>query len=145
MRNEISVGWDSYCDKGREILPRPYDLLHNREAALAAEKIGAMDHLNSLEMTPLQHIFNESMISLFVNSNARDMCYLEMLRFHQLSGGSFPQLMDATARFQIKGGTISLINHIVSDGGAETRLATPVKSVQDLGDIPLAGSDHFQP
>jgi monoamine oxidase len=131
---EVSVGWDTYCAKGREILPRPYDLLHNREAALAAEKIGAMDHLNSLEMTPLQRLFNEVMISLFVNSNARDMCYLEVLRFHQLSGGSFPQLMDATARFQIKGGTTGLIDYIASDGGAETRLATPVKSVQDLGD-----------
>jgi monoamine oxidase len=131
---EVGLGWDTYCAMGREILPRPYDLLHNRDAALAAEKIGAMDHLNSLEMTPLQLAFNEAMISLFVNGDAHDMSYLEVLRFHQLAGGSFPMLMDATSRFQINGGTASLINHIIEDGGAEVRLATPVKSVQDLGD-----------
>jgi monoamine oxidase len=131
---EVAQGWDTYCAMGREILPRPYDLLHNRDAALAAEKISAVDHLNSLEMTPLQFAFNEAMTSLFVSGDAKDMSYLEVLRFHQLAGGSFPMLMDATARFQINGGTAKLINHIIDDGGAEVRLATPVKSVQDMGD-----------
>jgi monoamine oxidase len=131
---EVAVGWDTYCARGRDILPRPYDLLYNHDAALVAEKLGAMDHLKSLELTPLQHAFNEAMISLFVSNDAKEMSYLEMLRFHQLAGGSFPMLMDATARFQINGGTASLLNHVIEDGAAEVRLATPVKSVQDLGD-----------
>lgn len=130
---EAALGWDAYCAHGREILPRPYDLLHNSEAALEAEKIGAMDHLNSLKTTPLQHAFNEAMISLFASSDAEQMSYLEVLRFHQLSGGSFPMLMDATARFQIKEGTESLLGNIIDDGGADVRLATPVKSVRDEG------------
>jgi pseudooxynicotine dehydrogenase len=130
---EVALGWDTFCAMGRNILPRPYDLLHNNEAALEAEKIGAMEHLYSLKMTSLQHAFNEAMISLFVNGDAQQMSYLEVLRFHQLSGGSFPMLMDATARFQIKGGTTSLLSNIINDGEAEVRLATPVKSVHDEG------------
>lgn len=131
---ECAMGWEAYCARGREILPRPYDLLHNREAALQAEKVGAMDHLKSLGLTPLQDVFVEAMISLIVSSDAAQMSYLEVLRFHLLGGGYFPTFMDATTRFQLKDGTVSLLNSIVEDGGAEVRLATPVKSIHDLGD-----------
>jgi monoamine oxidase len=131
---ELAIGWDTYCSKGREILPRPYDLLHSRDAALKADQTGAMDHLHSLDLTPLQNTFNEAMISLIVSNHAREMSYLEVLRFHLLGGGYFPTFMDSTTRFQLKGGTIGLINSIVEDGGAEVRLATPVKSIHDLGD-----------
>jgi phytoene dehydrogenase-like protein len=30
---EVAQGWDAYCAAAREIVPRPYDILHNREAA----------------------------------------------------------------------------------------------------------------
>ena len=131
---ECVLAWETYCARGREILPRPYDLLHNRDAALRADKTGAMDHLKSLDLTPLQEEFVEAMISVVVNNDAKEMSYLEVLRFHLLGGGCFPTFMDATARFQLKDGTITLLNSIVEDGGAEVRLATPVKSIHDLGD-----------
>ena len=131
---EVAMGWETYCAHAREILPRPYDLLYNRDAALRAEKIGAMDHLNSLDLTPLQKVFNQAMISLIVSNQADEMSYLEVLRFHLLGGGYFPTFMDATARFQIDGGTTRLIDSIVEDGGTEIRLATRVKSIDDQGD-----------
>jgi len=131
---ELVMGWEAYCAMAREILPRPYDLLHNRDAALKAEKISATDHLKSLQLTPLQQNFNRAMISVIVNNHAREMSYLEVLRFHLLGGGYFPTFMDSTTRFQIEGGTPRLLNSILQDGEPDTRLATPVKSIQDLGE-----------
>lgn len=129
---EVVIGWEAYCAKARDILPRPYDLLYNRDAALEAEKISATDHLNSLGLTPLQVTFNQAMISVIVNNQASEMSYLEVLRFHLLGGGYFPTFMDSTTRFQMEGGTTRLLNNILEDGAPDTRLATPVKSIHDL-------------
>ena len=131
---EAAMGWEAYCARARDILPRPYDLLHNRDAALEADKIRATDHLNGLGLTPLQVAFNEAMISVVVNNRAREMSYLEVMRFHLLGGGCFPTFMDSTTRFQVEGGTTRLLNSILEDGGPDTRLATPVKSIHDLGE-----------
>ena len=131
---EAAMGWEAYCARGREVLPRPYDLLHNRAAALEAERILAMDHLETLDLTPLQHTFVEAMISLIVSGDAGDMSYLEVLRFHLLGGGYFPTFMDSTTRFQLREGTESLLGSIAGDGGAEVRLAAGVKAVHDRGD-----------
>ena len=131
---EVVLGWEAYCEKAREILPRPYELLHNRDAALKAEKISATDHLRSLDLTPLQNTFNEAMIAVIVSNHANEMSYLEVLRLHLLGGGYFPTFMDSTTRFQIVGGSGSLLNSILDDGAPDTRLATPIKAIHDQGD-----------
>jgi monoamine oxidase len=131
---EVVAGWEIYCAAARGIVPRPYDLRHNREAALKADAIGAVEHLNSIDLTPLQHTFNEGMISLIASNVASEMSYLEVLRFFLLGGGNFQTFMDATARFQLKDGTEALIYNIVEDSDVETRLSTPVKSIQQKDD-----------
>jgi pseudooxynicotine dehydrogenase len=137
---EVVLGWEAYCAMAREILPRPYDLLYNKAAALAAEKISATEHLKSLDLTPLQVTFNEAMISVIVSNHASEMSYLEVLRFHLLGGGYFTTFMDSTTRFQIEGGTTALLNSILEDGGPDTRLATPVKAIRDVGDKVLVST-----
>ncbi len=131
---EAVVGWDIYTAAAREIMPRPYDILHNKNAALAAEKVDALAHLNSLELTPVQRAFNLGMIETIVHNSAQQGSYLEVLRFHLLGGGYLPTFMDAVARFKLKDGTISLINEIMADGKPELKLSTSIKSVNDLGD-----------
>lgn len=131
---EIAIGWQTYCARARELLPRPYDLKHNREAVLQADSISALDHLASLELTPLQENFIKTMISVFVNSLAEEMSYLEVLRFQVLAGDYFPTLMDATTRFKLEGGTGGLIDAIIEDGSVDYRLSTVVKSIKDSGE-----------
>ncbi len=131
---EIAIGWQTYCAKSRELLPRPYDALHNREAVLQADAISAVDHLQSLGLSPLQNEFIETLISVFVNNRASEMSYLEVLRFQVLAGDYFPTLMDATTRFKLEGGTGSLIAAIAEEGGMEIRNSSVVKSIDDRGD-----------
>ena len=131
---EVIAGWEHYCAAAREIVPRPYDLMHNREAVLQADATGAVQHLDGLDLTPLQYHFNKAYIALIVSNKAEEMSYLEVIRFFLLGGGDFLTFMDATARFQLKDGSESLVAHIAEDGEFETRLATPVRSVTDSGD-----------
>lgn len=131
---EAVTGWELYAAATRTIIPRPYDILHNEGAALQAEKISALEHLDSLELTALQRAFNRGLIELTANNGAETISYLEVLRFYMLGGGCFPTFMDSLSRFKLEDGTISLINKMIDDGGPEVRLSTPVKSVRDLGD-----------
>lgn len=131
---EAAAGWDTYVADARELIPRPYDILYNKEAALKAEKINALAHLDSLELSALQRAFIRGFIETIAHSGAETLSYLEVLRFHLLGGGCLPTFMDSLVRFKLKDGTISLINNMIEDGSPEVKLSTPVKSVHDMGD-----------
>jgi hypothetical protein len=83
---EAVVGWDTYTAAARLMVPRPYDLLHNRGAALAADKITALEHLDGLDLTPLQYAFNKGFIELIAHNSASAISYLEVIRFYTLGG-----------------------------------------------------------
>ena len=131
---EAVVGWDIYTAAARQMVPRPYDLLYNRDAALAADKITALEHLDTLDLTPLQYAFNKGFIELIAHNSASAISYIEVIRFYTLGGASFLTFMDALARFKLKEGTMSLVNSMIDDGKPEVRLNTPVASVRDLGE-----------
>ena len=131
---EVAAGWEIYTAAAREVVPRPYDILYNSEAALKAEKMSASERLDSLDLTPLQRAFNLGMIETIASNNAKELSYLEVLRLHLLGGGCFPTFMDAVAKMKLKDGTISLVNKMIEDGGPELRMSATVKAVHDLGE-----------
>ena len=131
---EVVKGWEIYTAAAREILPRPYDILYKSEAALKAEKIDALEHLDSLNLTPLQRALNLGVIETVVHNRGSEISYLEVLRLYLLGGGYFPTFMDSLARLKLKDGTASLVNKMLEDGGPEVRMSTVVKSVHDMGE-----------
>jgi len=141
---EAVSGWEQFAGSAREVIPRPYDLMYNREAVLDADDISALEQLQSLELTPLQHAFNQGFIELIANNTASAMSFAEVLRFYALGGANFLTFMDATARFKLRDGTASLINHMIEDGAPEVRLMTPVTSVSDEGDKVLVTTSAGQ-
>ena len=127
------TGWELFAGSARQVIPRPYDLLYNKDAVLAEDKISALDHLNSLKLTPLQYAFNKGFVELMAHNSAAAISYAEVLRFYTLGSAYFPTFMDALARFKLREGTIGLVNHMIEDGGPDVRMMTPVKSVKDQG------------
>ena len=130
---EIIAGWEKYNARAREIVPRPYDILYNKEAALAADKVNAIDFLDQNGFTPLQHAFNKCMIEVVGHRSPMEVSYIDVMRLHLVGGGCFATFMDSTTRFKLADGTNSLIEKMIDDGKPEVRLSTPVKSVQDKG------------
>jgi len=131
---EAVTGWELFAGSARQVIPRPYDLLYNREAVLAGDKVSALEHLNSLKLTPLQYAFNKGFVELIAHNGATAISYAEVLRFYMLGSAYFPTFMDAVARFKLREGTIALVNCMIEDGGPDVRMMTPVKSVIDHGD-----------
>ena len=133
--NEAVMGWMQYTEAVRSIVPRAYDLLHNREAALAADAISARAHMDSLELTPLQKAFCTGNVELISSGTAEAISYLDVLRFYMVGGSEFSNLMDSAARFKLKEGTSRLIELILEDGGADVKLSSPVRSIEDNGEL----------
>ena len=86
---EAVSGWARYTEGVRGILPRPYDLLHNHEAALAADAVSAGAHLDTLSLTSLQQAFCKGMIELTTSGLADNVSHLDMLRLYMLGGADF--------------------------------------------------------
>ncbi|MBM68476.1 MAG: monoamine oxidase [Haliea sp.] len=132
---EAVMGWQAFTDAGRAILPRNWDLLHNAPAALEADAISVSDKLREADLSDFQKDFIRAVVATMAHNSPDAMSYLEMLRWHQCGGGYFPTFMDSVARFSLKDGTAALVEHMIADGSPEVRLSTPVKSVQDTGNL----------
>ena len=133
--NEAVSGWMQYTEAVRTTVPRPYDLLHNREAALAADAISASAHMDSLRLSPLQRAFCTGLIELICSSTTDTISHLEVLRLYMVGGSEISNFMDSAARFKLQEGTSRLIELILEDGGADVELSTPVNAIEDVGDF----------
>lgn len=131
---EAVAGWMQYTADVRGIVPRPYDLMHNTNAALAADSMSALDHLNSLSLSPLAHAFCEGIVELVASGTADSVSYLDILRFYMLGGSEFSNFMDSAARFKLKLGTIGLVERIASDVDFDIRMNAAVSAIEDRGD-----------
>ena len=128
------TAWMQFTEGVRSIVPRPYDLMHNSEAALTADAISADAHLESLSLAPMPHAFCKGIVELIASGGADSISYLDVLRLYMLGGAEFSNFMDSAARFKLKDGTSGLIDRIAEDAGGEFRLSTPVKAIEDHGD-----------
>lgn len=139
---EAVTGWMTYTQDVRSTIPRAYDLLHNRPAALAADGISAEDHLLSLGLTPLQEAFCRGMVELICSGTADAVSYLDVLRLYMVGGSEFSNFMDSAARFKLQDGTVSLAQKIHDDGGADISFSSRVESITDEGDrVRISTSD----
>jgi monoamine oxidase len=130
----VVVGWMQFTEAVRIIVPRPYDLLHNTEAALAADQVSALAHLESISLSPIEHAFCKGVLELVASGPADSVSYLDILRFYMLGGSEFSNFMDSAARFKLKKGTAGLLNAIAEEGGAGIELNTQVRGVEDRGE-----------
>ncbi|MYF04540.1 MAG: FAD-dependent oxidoreductase, partial [Holophagales bacterium] len=131
---ETYEAWRLYHAEARWIVPRAWDILHNRDAALAADRISATDHIERLELSSLQRNYLRAVIAIMANGQPETMSYLELMRWHLAGGGFLPTVEDSVARFKLKRGTRGLLQAMVDDAGLEARLETPVESIRDRGD-----------
>ena len=144
---ETSEAWRVYHAGARRIVPRAWDILHNRSAALAADRISATEHLGRLDLTPLQRNYLRAVIAIMANGHPETMSYLELMRWHLAGGGFLPTVGDSVARFKLKRGTQGLLQAMVDDVGLKARLETPVESLRSRDDgavVVTRGGDEIR-
>ena len=131
----VMEGFRTYTAAARTIFERPYDARHNWDSVLQADKISAREHLDSLDLSPLQKTAMDSFLAGNAHNTSDTLSYYDSLRWTSLAGYNDLLLwMDAVGRFKFRHGTAALIDKMIADGEPEVRLQTPVSKVQNLGD-----------
>lgn len=125
--------FQAYNAEARNVLERPWDILHAKDQALRADQMSGRDRLNQLKLSPLMDTLMDGLICSLANNSADNVSYLDTLRWFQLPGGDFLTTLDSATRYKLKKGTGYLLNKMVEDGNPDVRLSTPVKKVEDLG------------
>jgi monoamine oxidase len=130
---EAIEGWHKLVAPGYEVLPRAWDLLFNRDAALKADSVNVAQQIEATDLTEFQKSYLKPLAATQVHGYAETMPYLELLRWNQCGGGSFTNLMDSVGRYYLEDGSDKLLNMMIEDGGPDIRLSAPIKAIEDKG------------
>ena len=122
-----------FMEGSRDVFPHPYNPFAN-DKYKSIDGISARDRLNSLDLNELQRALMDGYFSTTAHNMLSEVAWIELLRCYALSGHNLTGLNDALARFELKNGTVELVDAIAEDGGAEIRLATPVYRVEQTTD-----------
>jgi monoamine oxidase len=131
---EILAAFEQITADARRVWERPFDSNHSWEIIEKMDDVTVDQALAGMNLTPLQATVLEGLVAGAAMRSASESSYIEFLRWWQLSGSSLFGFSDATMRYKLKDGTISLINAMIEDGQPEVRLSFAVKRVEDLGD-----------
>ena len=118
-----------FCHDAAEVWPRPWEPLFAARMA-EVDRLSVQDRIDTLDLSDDEREILEGMWASACLSPCEESALTSMLWWWALGQRSFPGLMDAIARFTIRGGTKSLIDAIVAEGAPEVRLSTPVRQVK---------------
>jgi monoamine oxidase len=113
--------------------PRPFDPFFS-DAWKQADTLSVRERLDQLDLSADRLGLLEGVLGASAHGNFDEAGLVEMLRWWALSGNDLQRYSDSVARYRLRDGTISLIEAMHEDGGAELRLGTPVASVAQNGE-----------
>jgi nicotine oxidoreductase len=115
----------------RAALPRPHDPLYS-PAALEIDRLSMADRLDEMGMPQADREWVTGLLYSMAGSPLEEAGLMPVLRWMALGGWAE---MDKTfGGYRIAGGTIALLEAMLSDGRVDVRLSTPVTAVRATDD-----------
>ena len=133
-----------YFGISRQMFPRPYAPF-DTGLAEQHDRVTAADPLERIDDAPTRD-FLDGFVATCVGSRSSESAWVEMLRWHALSGHNYFDHVEALGRYRFRDGTKALIDAIVADGKPDVRLGEAVASVrQESGRVTLStrSGRHF--
>ncbi len=121
--------------------PRPYDPLY-MESVPELDKQSVKDRMKQLNVPPEQQDMMTGIFGAMIGLDMDKASSTAIMKAYACSGWNFTAFMDAQSRYKIEGGTIALINAMLEDSDVEVRLATPVETIEQKGDVVLVTTDE---
>jgi monoamine oxidase len=123
-----------FCSDAAEVLPRPYDPLFN-PAVRDLDVLTIEDRLRSFDLSEDFAGALRGLLSTMASAPVGEAGLVPVpLKWYALSGWDTFLTFDTVARYKIKTGTRSLIDHLVADGEPEITLSCPVAQVSQRAD-----------
>lgn len=125
---------DRYFEGGMESLDRPYDPLFREEAIRELDKVSVRKRFDDLGFSDEDRKWLDGLFSMVAGGPSADAAFTMLARWHALSGWSFALMWDVLSRYRFKDGTVGMLEAMLSDGGVDLRLDTPVAAIADTGE-----------
>jgi monoamine oxidase len=130
--HELLPAVAQYFGMSRQMFPRPYapfdsGLAEQHDRVTAAEPLARIED-------PGVRDFLDGFIATCVGNRASEAAWVEMVRWHALSGHNYFDHVEALGRYRLRDGTKALIDAMLADGKPELRLGAAVASVQQDGE-----------
>ena len=132
---ELVTGISRYFAEAGQVWERPYDTELCWKAVTSRDALNAADRLKATPLTPLQRGFLVPVLEAMGHCPVGQVSYAEMLRWYALSLNNWGTAVDALSRYKLRAGTGALVRRIAADGKAEVRLNSPVRRIEQRGDL----------
>lgn len=142
------VAWSSYKDgeaatraaydkirgASASVFPNPTQPLQALDKVSATDPISVAEALQQLGLSDYEYANLSRTFAGFSGRSPDETSWLTILRWLALGNDNYADFSDMEMGWKLKNGTGSLIDAIMSDGGAEVRLNTPVDGVHSSDD-----------
>jgi monoamine oxidase len=126
-------GWNRFVEGVLDALPNPHDpLLALRELA-RFDRLTIAERVDELELDEEERAVLEAELESLAHGSLEDAGAVAVLRWHALSGYSLALTQYTGGRVTMAGGTVALLEAIISAAPVETRFGTTVAAVRAGG------------
>ena len=130
---ELEASTARFFEGAYEIMPRPA-LPFSDDGWVKADVYSIQQKLDSTKLAPKMKILLDALFTISGSSDAKDISWVDLLRWYALTGYNLAVMNDAIVRYKIKGGTKVLLDSISADADINIRLSTPVQKVSQIKD-----------
>lgn len=117
-------------EPSRTALPRAYDPLFARAEVGQFDSMTIRDRLDQLDLSNDENDYLCGLFSAESSCIAEEGSFLSLMRWWAVSGHSYDAMQEAVYGYKLRSGMERLLRAIISDGGAQVRLGTPVERVE---------------
>lgn len=111
------------------VFPNPAEPLQALDAVTALEPVSVADALEQFDLSPQEYRALAATFGAYAGRPAHEASWLGILRWFAAGNDNYADFMDMVFTWKLRNGTGSLLDAIISDGGAEVRLDSPVAGV----------------
>jgi len=133
---------ERFFEGSEAIMPRPYDPGYVTDRIAELDQLSVRDRLDQLDLSPADDAFLTALFGIEAQEAAEEAGYLGLLRWWAAAGHRY-ELLEATVfGYKMRNGTVSLIEAMLADGGADVRLEHGVTKVaQDADGVTVTTAD----
>lgn len=113
----------------RRVLPQPYNPLCVEDAVAEFDRMTLRDRLDQLNLSAEDDAYLSAMFCTESSNSTEEGSFLSLMRWWAAAGHTYEGMEESVFAYKLATGTVTLLQAIISDGGAEVRLNSPVLRV----------------
>jgi monoamine oxidase len=117
-------------EPSRTVLPRPYTPLSTGDVIARFDQMTIRDRLDELDLCPDDDAYLSGLFGLESSNSPERGSFLSLMRWWAPAGHTYDAFEEAVFGYKMANGIISLLTAIITDGGADIRVGTPVSRVE---------------